>query len=90
MSMSLYEKFLALDMVANDPVYLRDLLEARLSELRHCQEELNFCPAAFRGDKSRMRAYKAARMRDVLSRAEKYKATKAAYLAACARNNCGE
>lgn len=87
MSMSSYDQLLA--MVANDPAYLRDLLEARLSELRHCQEELNFCPAAFRGDKSRMQAYKAARMRDVLNRAEKYKATKAAYLAACARN-CGE
>lgn len=86
--MSQYEKFLA--MVSNDTTYLRELMEARLSELRHCQSELDFCPAAFRGDKSRMRAYKAARMRDVLNRAEKYKATKAAYLAACARNNCGE
>lgn len=83
----MYDSFLA--SLGNDTVYLHELLEARLSELRHCQAELDFCPAAFRGDKSRMRAYKAARMRDVLNRVEKYKATKAAYLAACARN-CGE
>ena len=68
-----------LDMMEMRFLSAKATLEARLSDLQHAQEELKFIPACWRGDKVVTRNYKAARMRDVLARVERYKAAKAAY-----------
>ena len=63
-------------------MWAKSVMESRLFDLRHAQEELRFIPACWRGDKAAIRRYKAVRMADVLDKAKRYEEAKAAYLAA--------